>query len=537
MTEKRNTVELLSEIGKDASFSLIEAQRMAHVGNWVADLSRNLLFASEECCRIFGLLQKDPPCSCDAFFSLTHPDDMKRVRAATESIPDSCLSHRIEYRIIRPDNIEKVVIVNEEALTDDSGRPAYIVGVVQDITCRREAEADRLAIERKFQQSQKLESLGTLAGGIAHDFNNILMVILGNLDLALKDIPHDSKPHARVEQAIKAGRMASDLTAKMLAYAGKGAFILKELDLNTVVHSNSSLFRSFVSHNITLDIVPAADLPLIYADAGQILQVIMNLLINASEAIGQQRGAIKISTGVEQCDQQTLKLSMLEDKPHAGPFVWLEISDTGCGIDKETRQRMFEPFFSTKFMGRGLGMPSALGIIRAHSGAILLESEPGKGSAFRVLFPVKKNEWEVFSKKIRSAEKPVINKTDAMILIVDDEDPVRELCIAFVKNSGFNTLDTADPVEALDIFRENSGAISLIILDMQMPKMDGIQAFYEFRKIRSDVRVLFCSGFDEEKVLSLFPGDRPEGFIQKPFMRHELTIKLNQIMKQGMANS
>jgi two-component system, cell cycle sensor histidine kinase and response regulator CckA len=377
---------------KESEKNLRDAQRIAHVGNWTSDLSKNLQSASEECYRIFGLSHKDFPRTIEAFLELVHPDDRDRVRTATENISDECQNHQLEFRVIRPDRSERIVKVHEEVVTYDPEKPARIVGTVQDITSQREAEEERLSIERKFQQSQKLESLGVLAGGIAHDFNNILMVILGNLDLALRELPEKSKASDRIGQALKAGRVAADLTKKMLAYAGKEPLQMKSADLNSFVRTNEDIFRSFMSQNVKLNIITQENLPMIDADTGQLLRMIMNLLINASEAIGDGAGEISITTGMEKYSQKQLNRSLLEDKPREGLFVWIEISDTGCGMDEETQRKIFEPFFSTKFAGRGLSMPETLGLVRTHGGAVMLGSKPGKGSTFRILFPAKRGE-------------------------------------------------------------------------------------------------------------------------------------------------
>jgi PAS domain S-box-containing protein len=281
---------------------------------------------------------------------------------------------RVFERYSRPQRIEDRVV----------GR----VWSFRDVTAQKQAEADRLAMERRLLHGQKLESLGVLAGGIAHDFNNLLAVIVAGLELAQMRLPQDSPIRSLIDQPLQASQRAASLIRQMLAYAGKGLFFLKEIDLNDIVSENAELFRTSVAGNSALEITTTPGLPSIKADQGQVQQVIMNLILNAAEAIGANPGVIILRTGIQECDEEYLKQSRVDEKPPGGTFVFLEVSDTGCGMDEETMRRLFEPFFTTKFMGRGLGMASVQGIIRTHKGAILLESEAGRGSTFRILFPV-----------------------------------------------------------------------------------------------------------------------------------------------------
>jgi PAS domain S-box-containing protein len=264
----------------------------------------------------------------------------------------------------------------------------YDLCLARNITERKGAEEERLKMERRLQHARKMESLGVLVGGIAHDFNNLLSVILGNLDLALMKLPPGSPVRDRIIQAGEVGQHAAHLIRQMLAYVGKGLLLPEETDLNDIIHRNAEQFRETVAGRAILALRTAPALPPIQADREQILQVIIDLITNASEAMGASQGIITLSTGVVDCDQSLLERSRIEEKPPPGRFVYLEVSDTGCGMDEETQSRVFEPFFSTKFLGRGLGMSAVMGIVRVHNGAILLESEPGKGATFRVLLPV-----------------------------------------------------------------------------------------------------------------------------------------------------
>ncbi len=252
----------------------------------------------------------------------------------------------------------------------------------------KQAEEERQRKERHFLHVQKLESLGTMSGGIAHDFNNLLQAVLGNLEMALMNLSGDAPVRNFICQAVAAAERAAKLSSMMLAYTGKGVFDIKELSLTQLVEKIAAMLETAVSKNITFDLKLDQDLPQIMADDDQIRLVIVNLIINASEAIGTANGSIKISTGVQEFDLKTLNSSRLEEKLQSGRYVWMEVSDNGCGMDATTRSKLFDPFFTTKFTGRGLGMSAALGIIRGHKGAILVESSPGVGTTIRVLFPI-----------------------------------------------------------------------------------------------------------------------------------------------------
>src|SRR3990170_4789992 len=275
----------------------------------------------------------------------------------------------------------------ENALLYTSSRQ-YAADLEQQIAWRKKAEQESLELERRLLHAQKLESLGVLAGGIAHDFNNLLMAILGNLDLALRKLSPLSPAGTNIQNALQAVHRGADLTRQMLAYSGKGQFVVKNIDLSELVEENAHLFRTSMAKTAALNLRLNRDLPLVEADPGQITQVIMNLITNASEAVGEKAGVIALSTGIQECDEAYLSRSRLEERPPAGRFVYLEVSDTGSGMDEETQQKLFDPFFTTKFTGRGLGMSAVLGIMRGHKGAILVDSVVGKGTTIRVLFPV-----------------------------------------------------------------------------------------------------------------------------------------------------
>jgi signal transduction histidine kinase len=412
-------------------------------------------------------------------------------------------------------NLAALAVENARLYT--SGQQ-YAADLEQEITGRRKAEQERLEMERRLLHAQKLESLGILAGGIAHDFNNLLMAVLGNLDLALRKLSPVSPARLNIEHSAQAASRAADLTRQMLAYSGKGSFVVKPMDLSELVEENAHLFRSSVARTTELRVRLDRSVPAIDADAGQVQQVIMNLITNASEAIGDGMGMITLATGVQDCDSQCLKRSRIEDVPDAGRFVYLEVSDNGCGMDEQTLQRLFDPFFTTKAMGRGLGMSAILGIVRGHRGAIFVESTAGSGSTIRVLFPVSQRTLAVndgpAGETAREAAESVAGGT---VLVVDDEEIVRNVCKEMVESFGLTVLTAVDGRDAVEVFTKHADAISLILLDLSMPNMDGMTAFKELTRIKPGAKVLLCSGFDEQDSLQHFSGEELAGFIQKPY--------------------
>ena len=409
-----------------------------------------------------------------------------------------------------------------------SGRH-YAVELEQQILDRKRAEQEHLELERRLLHAQKLESLGILAGGIAHDFNNLLMAILGNLDLALRKLPQESSARANIEQSMQAARRATDLTRQMLAYSGKGMFVVKALDLNTLVEEHAHLFRSSVARTTALDLRLGSSLPTFDADAGQIQQVIMNLLTNASESLDEKPGTIIITTGAQACDDQCLRNSRVETTPPAGRFVFLEVSDTGCGMDEETQQHLFVPFFSTKAKGRGLGMSAILGIVRGHGGALFVQSQPGRGTTIRILFPVTREERPVAHEApAATASRSRSPSLRGTVLLAEDEDIVREVCAEMLMSSGMEVLTAVDGQDAVDVFRKNADRISHVILDLSMPRMDGVTALGEMRRIRPGVKIILCSGYDKQDSIRRLSGTEVAGFIQKPYTLENLLEALEQ---------
>jgi PAS domain S-box-containing protein len=382
----------------------------------------------------------------------------------------------------------------------------------RDISEERRLGAEKKQIEEQMLHAQKLESMGVLAGGIAHDFNNILTAIIGNADLALMRLNPESPVLENLQRIEKAAGRASELAKQMLAYSGKGRFVIESIDLNRLVEEMLHMLEVSISKNAVLRLNLHKPLPTVEADATQMRQVIMNLVINASEAISEKSGVIAITSGCMECDRNYLKDVWLDENLTDGLYVYLEIADSGCGMNKETMGKIFDPFFTTKFTGRGLGMAAVLGIIRGHKGAIKVYSEPGKGSSFKILLPASSKPEEIFNAKSDNDSW----KGSGTVLLVDDEETIRALGSEMLREIGFQVVTAEDGRHALEIFNSRDD-ISFVILDLTMPHMDGEQTFRELRRLKPDIKVIMSSGYNEQEVTQKFVGKGLAGFIQKPY--------------------
>jgi signal transduction histidine kinase/DNA-binding response OmpR family regulator len=396
-------------------------------------------------------------------------------------------------------------------------------------SARRERAAEQqAALEAQIRHAQKMESIGVLAGGIAHDFNNLLMAILGHASLGLSDAPDGSVSRRHLVEIETTAQRAADLTNQLLAYAGKGKFVIEHVNLSGLVEEMGHLLHTAIARKTILRYDLGRNLPAVEGDPTQLRQVVMNLITNASEALCGEAGTITLTTGVMQADQRYLRETCLENTLHPGSSVFLEVADTGCGMDEETRQKIFDPFFSTKFAGRGLGLASVLGVVRGHHGAICVHSAPESGTRFRILFPPLR---EPAPEAARRIAKPDLQwKGVGTILLVDDEDLVRSVATLMLQRLGFDVLTACDGREAVDVFAARQADIAAVVLDMTMPNMDGNEALTELRRIQPAVRVLLTSGFTAEDVASGLTRNGTTAFLQKPFNSAMLAEKLKALL-------
>lgn len=407
-----------------------------------------------------------------------------------------------------------------------SPEQGQFAAIITDISVRVKMEEERRRLDDQVMQTQKLDSLGVLAGGIAHDFNNILMAVLGHCELALRRITKESPAKPNLEQIKSSASKAADLANQMLAYSGKGKFVVEPHDLSKIVEEMEQMLVVSVSKKVVLRYEFSPHLPTVDADATQLRQIILNLTINASDAIGDCSGVVAISTGVMDCDQTYLSETWLDEQLPEGQYVFLEVADTGCGIDKETIKRIFEPFFSTKFTGRGLGMAAVLGIVRGHKGAIKIYSEVGKGTTFKVLFPATSKPAALFD---REKDLPPLNTT-GLVLLVDDDETVCSIGRSMLEELGFSVVTANDGREALGIYQQQYQEILFVLMDLTMPHMDGEQAFRGMRRINDDVKVILSSGYNEQEVTQKFAGKGLSGFLKKPYQLSVLQEVIRKLL-------
>jgi two-component system cell cycle sensor histidine kinase/response regulator CckA len=529
-----NEAQLVSEVAqrkraeealRESECNLGQAQAMARLGHWRLDPKTEEVSASHELLRIFGLDPDDA--NLASFVEVVHPDDREHDLFHIERGMESGESWDIEHRLLLKDGTEKTVHAVGTPTLDQSGKVKLLLGTVQDITERKQAEDERLKLEAQVLQAQKMESLGILAGGIAHDFNNILTPLLGNADLVVSNLPSHSPIRPLLHDIQKAGRRAADLTRQMLAYSGQGNFVIEDIDINALVQDMSSLLESSTSKKVGLSYELSADLPAVRADATQLRQIVLNLVSNGSEAVGDKGGVVRVSTDTTQCDRAFLDAASPGGELAEGRYVTIEVTDTGCGMDEETKAKVFDPFFTTKFTGRGLGLAAVEGIVRGHKGAILVESELGKGTTFKVLLPAL--EHPATRVEARTKEETGWRGTGT-ILVVDDEEMVRTVAVRILKRLGFSVLMASDGVEAINIFRERHDEIACVLLDLKMPNMDGKETFDELCRINADVPVILCSGYSEQDSTEQF-GDRGlAGFIAKPYNKTNVRDKLREVL-------
>jgi PAS domain S-box-containing protein len=452
--------------------------------------------------------------------SLYVDDEIDRIRHAV----DQEGVWRGETRIRRGDR-EIYVEASVQQLRDASGAPAGRLIVARDIDARKRAEDERRRLEMQMQQVQKLESLGVLAGGIAHDFNNLLVGMLGHAGLALMDVPNDSPVRNRIQQIETCAMRAAELTNQMLAYSGKGRFVVQPLDLTSVVREMTNLLQTAISKSARLDLQLTDALPAISGDGAQLRQVIMNLITNASDALDGDAGTIRVTTGVMSASRSYLAETYVSSA-EPGEYVFLEVSDTGCGMDQATRERIFEPFFTTKVTGRGLGLAAVLGIIRGHKGAVRIDSTPGEGTTFRVLFPSAAAAVLAAPKQ----ESRVRTRRNARILVVDDEPSVRGIARDALTRAGFAVAAASNGQEAIQRIRTEGSAIHAVLLDMTMPGLDGVATLRAIHQIVAGMPVVLTSGYSEEDAAARCDDAKLAGFIQKPFAPSALIEKIDRAL-------
>jgi PAS domain S-box-containing protein len=398
-------------------------------------------------------------------------------------------------------------------LRNAAGEIIGVIGTVRDITARKQEEEQRRQLETQIQHTQKLESLGVLAGGVAHDFNNLLTGVLGNASLALQALPVGSALYETIADIQTAALRAAELTKQMLAYAGKGPFVVQAVLISGIVKEMATLLQSVISRKAVLRFDFSGEVAPIEADVTQIRQIVMNLITNASEALNGNNGIITLRTRMIQLNSETATTFFPCDLP-SGRYVSLEVADSGLGMDEATKTRIFEPFFTTKFTGRGLGLSAVLGVVRGHHGAIKIISEVGHGTTMQVL-------WPPLEKPVPEVPKQTTSSAgwrgEGTILVIDDEPMTRMLAKKILEMVGFRVLQAQDGPEGIEMFLQHRPEIVAVLLDLVMPNKNGDEVFRELRAHSPAVPIVLVSGFHAGGVSDLFRGTIPAVFVEKPF--------------------
>ncbi len=516
------------QLAEGAMRMLERAVEQSIDGLLVSDLNGSTQFANESWARMHGYAVFD---LLGHHLSLFHtPEQMRQEvqpllnQVQREGAAQSEVAHRRKDGTTFP-TLMSVTLLHEP----DKGAVGFVI-FARDVTERRRAEEERQRLETKVQQAQKFESLAVLAGGIAHDYNNLLTGVLGNVSLALLELPPNASAREKIEQIEKAAERAADLAGQLLAYAGKSELIPRRLELNELVNDMAPLLRTVVTKNAELKLYLRDGLPPIAADPNQIRQVILNLLTNSSEAITDERGVITVRTSKIKASRSYLDSAFLDTDLAEGEYVLLGISDTGIGMDEETRSKMFDPFFSAKSSGRGLGLAAVLGIVRGHHGTIKVYSQPGRGTTIEVLFPV-----------LAAKARPVVVEEEdwssfvgsGTVLVIDDEEVIRSVSQDVLTKRGFEVLTAQDGRSALDLYRLRKHEIRLVFLDRTMPNTDVAQVFRSIRELDPEARVILMSGYLEKEVLEGFGTAGLSGFLQKPFRPEDLLFKIREVLAGG----
>ena len=397
--------------------------------------------------------------------------------------------------------------------------------LARDVTERRATEAERARMRERLLIAQKNDSLGMLAGGVAHDFNNLLTAILGSASIALLELPERGSARRAIETLVSAARRATELTQQLLAYSGRGKFEVRPIELSSQVRELLLVIEAAIPKQIQVRLRLDPEPCVIQADVGQIQQVVMNLVINAAEAIGERSGSITLTTRRQLVHAVYVPTLSPGESLEQGQHVVIEVKDDGCGMDAETLAKVFDPFFSTKGTGRGLGLAAVQGIVRSHHGVLRIQSARGAGTTFRVLLPASTARVEE-----RAPEGPPSRKqTGGTVLVVDDEALLRRAACQIIEHFGYTALEASDGLMAVEVFREHADEVSIVLLDMTMPGLSGAETFQEIRRIRRDVPVVLSSGFDEVEATRRFSGEKLAAFLQKPYTAEQLARCLERV--------
>ena len=481
----------------------------------VLDLQGRRVYNSPSYKEILG----DPKAlSGSVSFDEIHPDDREKVKEIFEETVRTGIGQRADYRFLIKDGSTRFIESQGSVIRDPEGKPAKVVVVSRDITERRK-------LEEQLRHSQKMEAVGQLAGGVAHDFNNLLTVINGYSELMLQQLKPDDPNQRNVTEIKKAGDRAASLTRQLLAFSRRQVLLPQVLNLNIIIANMQTMLRRLIGEDIDLVTNQREGLGRAQADPGQVEQILLNLAVNARDAM-PQGGKLTIETANVDLDESYAR-NHVSVKP--GPHVMLAVSDTGIGMDAETQKRIFEPFFTTKEPGKGtgLGLSTVYGIVKQSEGSIWVYSEPGHGTTFKVYLPRVDKPIEVVGATKAEAERPRGTET---ILLVEDDASVRLLVRATLESNGYHVLETTNGAEALLVSQQHTGNIHLLLTDLVMPGMSGRILAEQMVTLRTGLQVLFMSGYTDDAVVRHGGLEAGMAFIQKPFTPDGLAGKVREVL-------
>lgn len=456
---------------------------------------------------------------------LFDPDLAARMLAGDQAAIACGTLYRSESHVLTAHNTEYWVETMKQPIYSDAGELLGIVGLNHDITAQRSAELDRLHLERRLHTAQRQESIGLLASGIAHDFNNLLTSILGNAQLAQLELAESSPGQESLKQIVASSQYAARLASQLLSYAGKGHFHIQATNLNTLVHDMAEMIHVSLPRSVKVEFQLAEQLPMIAGDATQLQQVILNLLTNAAEAISTVGGSITLHTAIDLLDRSWLDaLDRHLDLP-AGQYVRLEVQDTGEGMDEATLGRIFEPFFSTKRTGRGLGLAAVQGIIRRHKGILRVSSSIGSGTLFQIWLPIS----EVVVDPRRDKALPTVYK--GTILVIDDEETVRNVACRMLQHLGFQTCSAVDGESGLAMLTAGIADLVAVLIDLTMPGMGGEATARLMNASQPQLPIMLMSGYYAKQSVQEHSDLHLAAFIPKPLNFEALRNTLDTLLK------
>jgi signal transduction histidine kinase/ActR/RegA family two-component response regulator len=501
----------------------------ARMAAWEYDIPSDTATLSPSAAAYFGVEEDAAPRTFEALLSCVHPDDRALLRDAFAAALHPHPSNGPEFRVVWPDGTVHWIANMGRVWRDDDGVPRKMLGVIYSIDERKRDEAARLELERRVQHHQKLESLALLAGGVAHDFNNLLVGILGNASIVAMDLPPESPLRDSVEAIEKQARRAAELVRQLLAYTGRGHLSTEPADISALVREMDALLRAAIASRITLRFESAPRPVIATVDATQIRQVVMNLITNAADAIGDREGIISVRTSTMTLHAGARRSDWIGGELPDGEYAVIEVADSGDGMDPATQARIFDPFFTTKFEGRGLGLAATLGIVRGHRGAIAVLSAPERGTLFRVAIPLAAGATATDAAHVDPAADGW--RGNGTALVIENDDVVRKVAATLLRRAGFDVRSVGDAAHAIETLRQHAHEIVAILLDRSMPGFDGPAAVVALHGIAPHVPIVLMTGYDEAGATADYDPRSLAGVLTKPFLARELNVAMKAALE------